>query len=77
MKLLLNENLPRKLKVDIGPGFVTWTVQELGWQGKKNRDLLRSMTNSGFDGMMSIDKNLQYQQNLKFTQTKTYYSGCF
>ena len=35
MKILLDENLPRKLKADFGHGFEVKTVSEMNWQGKK------------------------------------------
>ncbi|CAN5252494.1 hypothetical protein BH09BAC5_BH09BAC5_06050 [soil metagenome] len=34
MKLLLDENVPRKLKFEI-PGHEVFTVQEMGWASKK------------------------------------------
>ena len=36
MKILLDENLPTKLKYDFGESFVILTVKDLGWLGKKN-----------------------------------------
>lgn len=38
MKLLLDENLPRKLKQDLSE-FEVFTVSEKGWSGKKNGEL--------------------------------------
>ena len=35
MKILLDENLPKKLKIDFEPEIETKTVQEMNWQGKK------------------------------------------
>lgn len=64
MKLLLDENLPIKLKHSFSGKYRVKTVNELGWSGKKNGDLLRAMSNSGFDGLITIDKNLTYQQNI-------------
>jgi len=64
MKILLDENLPRKLKADFGHGFEVKTVSEMNWQGKKNGELLGLIAFNGFDIFVTIDKNLQYQQNL-------------
>ena len=41
MKILLDLNLPRKLKADFGAGFEVKTVQELKWLGTKNGELLK------------------------------------
>lgn len=39
MKLLLDENLPRKLKKDFAE-YEVFTVAEMGWSGKENGVLL-------------------------------------
>ncbi len=65
MKILLDENIPRRLKLDFGIDYKVKTVQELNWTGKKNGELLGLMTFAGFDLFLTLDKNLQYQQNLK------------
>src|SRR5438045_99000 len=66
MKLLLDENLPERLKKDF-PEHEIYTVRDKGWNGKKNGVLLKLMITEGFDALVSFDKNLQYQQNfLKF-----------
>jgi hypothetical protein len=64
MKLLLDENLPRKLKHLFPPEHSVSTVQENGWSSKKNGELLGLMTLSGFDGLITLDKNLRFQQNI-------------
>lgn len=70
MKILLDENLPRKLKADFGPGFDVKTVREMNWLGKKNGELLGLIAFNGFDIFVTIDKNLKNQQNLdKFNIT--------
>ena len=64
MKLLLDEILPRKLKNDF-PGHEVCTVREMGWEGKTNGELLKLILDSGFDVLLTFDKNLQHQQNFK------------
>src|SRR6185369_6950336 len=64
MKILLDENLPRKLKADFGPDFQVKTVRDMNWLGKKNGELLGLIAFNGFDFFVTIDKNLRYQQNL-------------
>ncbi|MBK9534536.1 MAG: DUF5615 family PIN-like protein [Flavobacteriales bacterium] len=62
MKLLLDENLPKRIKAELLPNDV-WTVQKMGWRGKTNGELLRLMKFEGFEALMTFDKNLVYQQN--------------
>jgi predicted nuclease of predicted toxin-antitoxin system len=64
MKLLLDENLPKRLKADF-PDFEIYTVSELGWNGVKNGQLMQLMIDHGFNVLLTFDKNLQYQQNFK------------
>lgn len=62
MKVLLDENLPRKLAVRL-VGHECSTVVSCGWSGKKNGDLL-ALADLRFDVLLTLDKNLPYQQNL-------------
>jgi hypothetical protein len=39
------------------------TVQEAGWSGKQNGELLK-LAASEFDALATLDTNLRYQQNL-------------
>ena len=70
MKILIDENLPIKLNKSFGEGNEVYTTREMNWQGKKNGELLGLMTLAGFEGFVTMDKNLQNQQNLgKFAIT--------
>lgn len=62
MKVLLDENIPRKFKFRFSE-YEIFTVQEMGWNGKKNGDLLKSMLAEAFHVLLTVDKNLAYQQN--------------
>lgn len=64
MKVLLDENLPKKLKIDLQE-FDIFTVRDKGWNGKKNGELLTLLLLDNFDALITFDKNLQYQQNFK------------
>jgi predicted nuclease of predicted toxin-antitoxin system len=64
MKLLLDENLPKKLKQDFS-NYEIYTVRDKNWSGKKNGELLKLMIEEGFSLLITFDKNLQYQQNFK------------
>ena len=65
MKLLLDENLPKKLKYHFSSNFSVQTVSDLGWQGKQNGELLSSMIQEQLQVLITSDKNLRFQQNLE------------
>jgi len=65
MRLLLDENLPHGLKSDLGIEVEIRTVQEMGWAGMKDREILTRASDSGFIFLITIDKNLRYQQNME------------
>ena len=62
MKLLLDESLPKDLRLHL-PGHQVSTVPERGWASRSNGDLLR-LASSEFDAFLTADQNLEYQQNL-------------
>ena len=64
MKLLLDENLPKKLKSDF-PKHEVFTVRDMNWNGKKNGELMLPMLENTFGAFITFDKNLQFQQNFK------------
>jgi hypothetical protein len=64
MKILIDENLPLKLKESFDEKNEVRTAREMNWQGKKNGELLGLMTLAGFDCFVTMDKNLSKQQNL-------------
>jgi predicted nuclease of predicted toxin-antitoxin system len=64
MKLLLDECLPRRTKyLFVEGGHECETVQEAGFSGKENGELLR-LAEANFDVFVTIDKNIRHQQNL-------------
>ena len=65
MKILLDESLSRKLKYDFGISHEVYTVRDKNWLGQKNGALLKLMIEDGFDIMVTVDRNLTYQQNLE------------
>lgn len=62
MKILLDECTPRLLKIRIA-SFDVFTVQDMGWAGIKNGELL-TLAATKFDVFITTDKNLRFQQNL-------------
>ena len=63
MRVLLDEQLPRRLAREL-TGHDVRTVQQQGWSGLKNGELLRRAAAAGFEIFLTADQNLQFQQNL-------------
>lgn len=63
-KVLLDENLPRRLKNHFSDQIFVTSVPDMGWQSKENGELLAAMRSEGFDYLLTADRNLRYQQNL-------------
>jgi predicted nucleic acid-binding protein len=64
MRLLLDENLPKRLKFDFGEHEI-YTVRDKEWNGIKNGELLKLLIESKFDALLTFDKNLQHQKNFE------------
>lgn len=62
MRVLLDENIPVGLSDYLHPHHVE-TVLGRGWSGVKNGELLRRATGE-FDVLITMDRNLRYQQPL-------------
>ena len=64
MRALIDECLPRKVEfLFTEGGHECETVQEAGFSGKENGELLAAAEKT-FDVFITIDKNIQYQQNV-------------
>jgi hypothetical protein len=61
-RVLLDENLPRKLRRDLNE-FSIRTVQEENWTSFANGELL-VRAQDRFDVLLTADRRLQFQQNL-------------
>ena len=64
MRILLDEQLPRQL-APYFTGHDVRTTKEQGWAGLKNGALLKQALSAGFEVLITGDKNLEFQQNLK------------
>ncbi|MEM6261667.1 MAG: hypothetical protein AAGI38_04095 [Bacteroidota bacterium] len=64
-KLLLDENLPRPLKHHFSNQVEILTVPDLGWTSKKNGELIAAMVDEEIEYLITVDQNLEYQQNLE------------
>ena len=63
MRVLLDEQLPRRLARQLAGHYVRTTQQE-GWAGLRNGALLARAEAAGFEVFMTADQNLQFQQSL-------------
>ncbi len=64
MKLLLDENIPVKLKYRfIETGIDAFTIRDMKWLGKENGFLLKEMISKKFTAFITIDNNLSFQNN--------------
>jgi predicted nuclease of predicted toxin-antitoxin system len=64
MRILIDECVPKRLARQFLDHEAV-TVAEAGWSGKKNGELLKLMVTSGYEIFVTLDQNLQYQQNLQ------------
>jgi len=66
MRLLLDECVPRPLGRAI-EGHEVEHVTDRGWQGKEIGELLALMRAEGFSGLVMVDQNLEFRQNVQAT----------
>ena len=64
MRVLLDENMPRKLATRFAPDIEALTVGQCGWRGKKNSELLQ-VAEATFDVLLTMDQGIPHQQNLR------------
>ena len=55
---------PRPRKQEL-IGHDVWHVADMGWPSKRNSELLRLMAAEHFDAFLTVDQNLEFQQNLQ------------
>jgi predicted nuclease of predicted toxin-antitoxin system len=63
MKLLLDESIPRRLISSFPPEFEISTVQQNGWGGTKNGNLLKLAAMHKFAALVTADRGFEHQQN--------------
>ena len=64
MRVLLDECVPRKLGDQLANHSVQ-TVPDAGFAGTSNGELLRMAELAGFEVLLTIDRGMEYQQNLQ------------
>lgn len=62
MKLLLDENLPHRLRPLLS-GHDVFTVAYMKWTGIENGELLQLAAQHGFDALITKDNGMPYEQN--------------
>jgi predicted nuclease of predicted toxin-antitoxin system len=63
MKILLDECIPRKFKHTLAEHSCQ-TVPEASFAGKRNGDLLDLAERAGFQIFVTLDKGIEFEQNL-------------
>jgi predicted nuclease of predicted toxin-antitoxin system len=63
LRVLLDENLPRRLTRLFAPDTEAVTVAERGWKGLSNGNLLAA-AEAEFDVLVTADKRIPFQQDL-------------
>ena len=63
MRVLLDENVPCKLKYRLASAHEVVMVSEHGWSGLLNGALLQA-ADPEFDAFVTLDRGLAYQQDL-------------
>ncbi len=62
MKLLLDENLPHRLR-PLLVGHDVFTVAFMNWKGIENGSLMALAAGNGFDAVVTKDSGIEYEQN--------------
>ena len=62
-RLLLDQNAPLGLRSRL-PGFEVQSAYAIGWDRLANGRLISAAEAAGFDGMITGDQRILYQQNL-------------
>ncbi len=63
-KVLIDENLPVKIKYRLQDICEIYTVNDKNWNSLENGDLIRAMQKDNFDFLITSDKHLRYQQKI-------------
>ena len=63
MRILLDEQLNWRLARVFSNAHEIRSVRDMGWTGMRNSDLLR-LAEREFDVMVTMDRNMEHQQNL-------------
>ena len=62
-RVLCDESVPQDVAAAL-VGHEVATVQGLGWAGAKNGALLQAAREAGYEVLVTVDRNMEYQQNI-------------
>lgn len=63
MRVLLDEAMSRRFGRQL-TGHEVRTAPQMGWASVGNGELLRLAAAAGFDALVTVDRNIEYQQNV-------------
>ena len=61
----MDESVPRRLASAFPEAFGTRTVQQMGWAGSSNGELLRLAADYRFGVLVTVDQGFTYQQSIR------------
>jgi predicted nuclease of predicted toxin-antitoxin system len=64
MRILVDECIDRRLR-DLLPGHDCQTARYAGFGGLENGALLTAAENAGFDVLLTVDRGIEFQQDLR------------
>jgi len=63
MRILLDNCIDQRFAA-LFPAFDIVHARAFGWAAVKNGELIAQAESAGFDALITVDKNLRYQQNI-------------
>ena len=75
MRMLFDECTPRPLARELADVNAVH-VHDLGWHGRRNGALLAAMLAEGFTALVTVDRNLAYQQNIPVSGVVCHRAEC-
>ena len=64
MRILFDNGTPKPLSRSLAGHEVSF-ARKIGWHEFENGELIQKAEESGYDHLLTTDKNIHYQQNLK------------
>ena len=63
MKILFDQNLSPRQAVRLPDTAEVKSARRMGWSAKRNGELLQLAAEHGFDAVVTLDQQMQHQQN--------------
>jgi hypothetical protein len=63
MKILLDEQVNKRIKAALIPDFQAFRLKDMGWLGYQNGVLREKLNENEFTFLITCDKNMPFQQN--------------